>query len=130
VTSLLRYEAPELHPIGDDDVAEAAGAVARTLETASRGIIYEHRPASPAAGRLAAALTTVLREAGKGQPASFDRDAAVVLERVERAVRQRRTEEPSNRRAWLELAARVFTAESTQESIDVGGREAPRLIVP
>ena len=37
----------------DDDVAEAAAALAATFETASRGVIYEHRPASLPAERLA-----------------------------------------------------------------------------
>src|SRR5262249_56811226 len=45
-TFLVRYEAPELQPLIDADVAEAMGALAATFETASRGGIYEHRPAS------------------------------------------------------------------------------------
>ena len=31
----------------DSDVADAAAAVAATLETAARGVIYEHPPQSP-----------------------------------------------------------------------------------
>src|SRR5690242_11339232 len=41
---LDRYEPPELQPIVDDDVAETAAALASTFETASRGVIYQHRP--------------------------------------------------------------------------------------
>ena len=51
-TFLARYEAPELQPLIDDDVAEAMAALAATFETASRGVIYEHRPASLPAERL------------------------------------------------------------------------------
>ena len=53
---LARYEAPELQAPLDDDVAEAMGSLAATFETASRGLIYDHRPASVLAERLTAAL--------------------------------------------------------------------------
>src|SRR5262245_7595452 len=38
---LLKYRAPELQPLVDDDIAEAMAAVAATYETASRGRSYE-----------------------------------------------------------------------------------------
>ena len=63
-TFLIRYEPPELQALLDDDVAEAADALAATFETASRGVIYEHRPASLPAERLAAALKA---DAGQAQ---------------------------------------------------------------
>ena len=74
----------------------------RTLETASRGLIYDHRPASVLAERLATTLKPVLAEAGQGAGSSFERDAAVVLRRLEEAVRAsalsiRRTV----RRSWI-----------------------------
>src|SRR6266487_4501371 len=62
---LLDYQPPELQPLIDDDVAEAAAALASTFETASRGVIYEHRPASLPAERLTAALKPLIVEAGK-----------------------------------------------------------------
>ena len=62
---LAGYQAPELHAPMDDDVAEAIGALAATFETASRGLIYEHRPASVLAERLTTALKPVLAEAGR-----------------------------------------------------------------
>ena len=46
LTFLVRYQPPELQPLNDDDVLDAAAALAATFETASRGVIYEHRPAS------------------------------------------------------------------------------------
>ena len=88
-TFLVRYEPPELQPLIDDDVAEAAAALAATFETASRGVIYEHRPASLPAERLATALKPVLAEAGKGAGRLSSVTPAVVLRRVEEAVRER-----------------------------------------
>ena len=40
-TFLQRYEPSELQPLIDEDVAEAAAALAATAETASRGLIYD-----------------------------------------------------------------------------------------
>ena len=71
------YEPPDLQPLIDDDVAEAAAALASTFETASRGVIYEHRPASLAGRAPGRRLKPMLAEAGKaparpsnGTPAS------------------------------------------------------------
>ena len=41
-----RFRPEALQKLVDDDIAQAAGALASTLETASKGIVYEHRPAS------------------------------------------------------------------------------------
>lgn len=127
-TFLVRYQPPELQPLIDDDVAEAAAALAATFETASRGVIYEHRPASLPAERLAQALKPLLAEAGKGAGSAFERDAAAALRRIEQAVRDVRAVEPGNRRALLDLLGRIIRttgadAESRPEA------EPPRLIV-
>ena len=66
-TFLVRYQAPELLTLLDDDVAEAMSALAATFDTASRGLIYDHRPASVLAERLTTALKPVLAEAGEGE---------------------------------------------------------------
>ena len=58
------YTSAGLQPLIDDDVAEAGAALAATLETSARGVIYEHRPASLPAERLVASLKPLLAEAG------------------------------------------------------------------
>jgi hypothetical protein len=55
---------------------------AGTFETATRGLLFDHRPSSLPAERLAAALEPAILEAGQGAGSSFERDAAVVLRRV------------------------------------------------
>jgi hypothetical protein len=112
---LARYQAPELQTPIDEDVAEAMGALAATFETASRGLIYNHRPASVLAERLTTALKPVLAEAGKGAGSSFERDAAVVLRRLEEAVRDIRALEAGNREAFLDLLRRVITLDRPVE---------------
>src|SRR5258705_7575884 len=59
--SLISRHTPEgFTRLLDDDVAEAAASVAATLETAARGVIYEHAAQSLPAPRLAPAMTTML----------------------------------------------------------------------
>jgi hypothetical protein len=127
-TFLAGYQPPEFQTLVDDDVIEAAAALAATFETAARGVIYEHRPASLPAERLAARLKPLLAEAGKGGGSAFERDAAVVLRRIaEAATSVRGTAE--NGRGFLDLVARVMVekqAERTSES----AADTPRLIVP
>jgi len=130
-TFLVRYEPPELQRPVDDDVADALGALAATYETASRGVIYEHRPASLAAAQLMNALKPVLAEAGKGAGTPFERDVVTVLRRVSESVTKVRAIETGNVRAFLDLLGRVI-----QSKDDHAGPEAaappdePRLIVP
>ena len=119
-TCLAHYEAPELQPIVDDDVAEAASALAATYETARRGVIYEHRPASLPASRLMTSLKDVLAEVGKDGGAAFEHEAALVLRRVEEAARGVRAADPENRRALLDLLGRNMTKRA--EPQDAGDR--------
>jgi hypothetical protein len=142
-TFIARYQAPQLQPLVDDDIVEAAAALAATFETAARGVIYEHRPASLPAERLAAALRPRLAEAGAGGGSAFERDAASVLRRLEETAREVRASDQENRRAYLDLLDRVLR--KTDEApapgdpgnpgkVDgrdsTGGEDAPRLIVP
>jgi len=111
-TFIAGYQPAELQALIDDDVTEAMGALASTYETAVRGVIYDHRPASLPADRLSAALRPVLAEAGKNLGTAFERDAAVVLRRVAEAVRDVRAtstgEHADSRRGYLELLSRVI----------------------
>jgi hypothetical protein len=125
-----RYDPSELQPLVDDDLGEAAAALAATFETAARGVIYEHRPTSPPAARLASALKTVIAEAGQHGGSAFERDAAVVLRRIEEAAREAKAAEPTNRRAYIDQLARLLTAEKDSEAAEETAGRTPRLIVP
>ena len=124
---LLRYQPPELQLLIDEDVIDAAASLAATSETAARGVIYEHRPASPPAERLVAALKPLLAKAGQGGGTPFERDAAVVLRRIEEAAREARAVDRENRRAFLDLLGRVIPEREEEEP---PSSASPRLIVP
>jgi hypothetical protein len=127
---LARYEPPELQQVLDDDIGAAAAALASTFETAARGVIYEHRPASPPAERLAAALKPILLEAGQHGGTAFERDAAVVLRRIEEAVRDVRVIGTGERRGFLDLVGRVIRTTDASPKAEGPDVETPRLIVP
>jgi len=98
-----------LQPFIDEDVAEAMQSLAATYETAVRGVIYEHRPASIPAQRLVAGLKPLLEEAGKSGGTAFERDAAVVMRRLAQAVADVRGAAPDGPRVFLHLLERIFS---------------------
>jgi hypothetical protein len=129
-TFLARYEPPEFQVPVDNDVSEAMSALAATFETASHGLIYDHRPASVLAERLTTALRPLLAEAAQGAGSAFNRDAVVVLRRLEQAVMDVRALDRANRQPFLDLLRRVITADAVDAGGAQGSPDPPRLIVP
>ena len=86
---LLRHAAQAVPAVLDPDVAEGAAAVAATLETARKGVIYEHEPEAVPARRLAAAWRQALRALAPpaAQIARLEEDAAAALRKVEKGAR-------------------------------------------
>lgn len=85
-----RHRRDALPALVDATVAEAAAALAATLETAGRGIIYEHQapglPAQRLLGDLRSTLDAVVREAGP----AMERHVATALRRLEQGARTAR----------------------------------------
>ncbi len=126
---LVGYRPSGLHTVNDEDVAEAMRSMASTFETAARGVIYEHRSASAPAAELVAGLRPLLEKAGGNAGTAFERDAAVVLRRIESGVEVAHKSQPDNARAFLELLTRVMRQDGRPEQ-QATPEEAPRLIVP
>jgi hypothetical protein len=112
----------------DDDVAEAAASVAGTLETAARGVIYEHPARSLPAQRLAAELTAFLGEIRQQGAKVFDGEAAVVLRAIERGAREARGRADGGDVAYLTVMARLLHLNQAAEAAPAPAR--PSLIVP
>ena len=115
-----RFRPDALQKLVDDDVAQAAGALASTLETAAKGILYEHHPASAVAARLRMDLKGVVDEIVKNAGSALERDAAIALRRIEHA-------------AQMMAAARANTNEFQQLLVRVlapppGGEEHPESL--
>jgi hypothetical protein len=106
----LRHAAAAVPRLIDQDVADAAEAVAATLETARKGVIYEHQAASLPAQRLSAELRDAFAALSPepSQVARIERDAAVALRRLERAARTARAELPGDEApVFINLARRM-----------------------
>ena len=110
----------------DDDVAEAASSVASTLETAARGVIFEHTAQSLPAQRLAAEMKTMLAEMRQQGATVYDREVAIVLRAIERGARETRKAEPGDA-AYLTLMARLLRR---NRSTAPPAAEQPSLIIP
>jgi hypothetical protein len=130
ITFLARYEAPELQPLIDDDIAQSMAALAGTFETASRGVIYEHRPRSLSAERVVSGLKPLLTEAGQTGGTPFQRDAGVVLRRLETAAAEVMRENAGNRRAFLDMLGRFTRQADNEAAATEPPDETPRVIIP
>lgn len=112
--------------LNDDDVAEAAGAAAATLETAARGVIYEHSAQSPIAQRLSRELGGLLEEMRKQGATVYDREAAIVLRAIEQGAREARQAAGGEATAYLSLVARLLHVNrAAPAQADPGGPGAP-----
>jgi hypothetical protein len=87
-SAIARHTPDGLARLLDVDVADAAGAVAATLETASRGVIYEHAAQSLPGQKLARELMAMLEEIRKQGARVFDHEAAVTLRAIETGARE------------------------------------------
>ena len=89
-SATVKHAEGALPKLRDEDIAEAASAAASTLETARKGIIYEHQAVSVPAQRLTLELGKVVADLSAqagSQQARLERDAAVALRRLEQGAR-------------------------------------------
>ncbi len=110
----------------DADVALAAAALAGSLETASKGLIFEEATGSVVAEGLRRALKGAIDELIKGAGSRAEREVAAVLRGIERGARHDGGHIPDGETAYLDLVARVFhqKAGKPQEP------SKPRIVLP
>ena len=84
---IARHRPDGLAPLVDSDVADAAASVAATLETAARGVIYDHTPQSTVARKLADEITVLLQQIRQEGASVHDREAAITLRAIEQGAR-------------------------------------------
>jgi hypothetical protein len=115
----------------DDDVADAAAAAAATLETAARGVIYEHTAQSLPAQRLATELKELLAQMREQGAKIFDSEAAVALRATERGARETRTRADGGDVAYLQLTTRLLKLNrGARGDAATAARPTTSLIVP
>jgi len=84
---ITRFRPEGLMTLGDSDVADAAAAMAGTLEAADRGVIAELPGNNPVSEGLRRRIDGFLAEIGKRGGPGFGRQAAEVLRGIERGAR-------------------------------------------
>ena len=92
----------------DADLQEAAAALAATAETAQRGVLYEHQPASPVAARLARAMSAPLAEAADAGVQRLDASTAAAMRRIELSVKEFRQSGGPAPDAYFDFLGRVL----------------------
>src|SRR5687768_9858251 len=80
---IARSKPDGLARLTDDDVAEAAAACASTIETAARGVLYDHMPTTLPAQKLAGEFRALLVEVRQQGATVYDREAAIALRAIE-----------------------------------------------
>jgi hypothetical protein len=114
-SALARHRPDGLTRLVDADVADAAAALASTLETAARGVIYEHTVSSPPGQALVSALKALLAQIREQGARVFDAEAAIVLRAIEQGARTLRKPEERDT-AYLELTARLLEGAAAAEA--------------
>jgi hypothetical protein len=117
-TAIARHQPEGFARLADADVAEAADALAGTLETAARGVIYEQVPSSLPAQRLARELQTLLADMRTQGATVYDREAAITLRAIAQSAREARDAGSD----YLALMGRLLRMNLSQES--AGGPDA------
>ena len=120
-------------PVDDHVVRDTAQALAATYDTASKGIIYEHRASSLSAERLSRELKPLLEGQDGQGPVASERDLTEVLQRVQRAATEASSALDGGNRAYLDLIGRVIRSSSVGDTTAAAGEatdESPRVIIP
>lgn len=105
---VLSYKPDGLVRLTDADVSQATGALAASLETSSKGLIFEESAASVPAEGLRRAIKPMLDEITKNGGSRVEREAAFVLRGMERGARHEGGHIPDGDTSYLELVGRVF----------------------
>lgn len=106
--AIARFEPPGFSRVVDADIADAAGALASTLEIAGRGVLYEHQTQSVVADALRREIKTLLEQVGREGGSRFEREAAEVLRGIERGARHEAPGIGPGPQDYLALVARVL----------------------
>lgn len=132
-TVIARHTPEGFARLNDDDVADAAAAVAATLETSARGVIYEHAAQSPLAQRLGTELTAVLEEMRQHGATVYDGEAAIVLRAIEQGARETRSRAGAGATAYLDLVGRLLQLNRAPQGTAAGAspaKPASSIVLP
>ena len=114
-TLIARHKPQGFTRLVDSDIAEAAGSLAATLETAARGVIYDREPQAPSARALSAEMKAMLAEMREQGGVVYDSETATVLRAIEQGA-QALKEPGEGDAANMDLIARLLQFSATPQS--------------
>ena len=126
---VLSYKPEGLARLVDTDVALASGALAGSLESASKGVIFEEATASVVAEGLRRAMRPVLDEITKNSGSRAEREVAIVLRAMERGAKHEGGHIPEGDASYLDLVGRVFQQRPSPQGGSGGTKPSSPLIV-
>ena len=128
---VLSYKPDGLARLTDADVAEATGALAASLETSSKGLIFEEPAASVPAEGLRRAIKPMLEEITKNGGSRAEREVALVLRGMERGARHEGGHISDGDTSYLELVGRVFQQRpKTPQTTSLRNAVKPLILMP
>ena len=107
-SAIARHAPQGFTRLVDEDIEQAAGSVAATLETAARGLIYEHSAASLPAQRLATELIALLTQIRSQGGTVSDAEAAIALRAIEQGARDAKKTGDGTDTSYGALIARLL----------------------
>jgi hypothetical protein len=128
-SAIARHTPQGFARLVDDDIEQAAGATAATLETAARGVIYEHSAASLPARRLATELTLLLEQIRAQGGTASDAEAAIALRAIEHGARDAKKAGDATGTSYASLIARLLQVRRGS-ALPQPAKPASTLIVP
>jgi hypothetical protein len=107
-TMVVRHKPAGLTSLVDLDVAQAAAALATSLESASKGVIYDEAANAPVAEGLRRELRPVVDELTKVGGSRAEREVAALLRGIERGARHEVRAVGDSPTSYLELLTRLL----------------------
>jgi hypothetical protein len=130
-TAIARHTPHGFARLVDEDIEQATGAVAATLETAARGVIYEHNAASLPGQRLATELTSLLAQIRSQGGTVSDAEAAIALRAIEQGARDAKKTGDGTATSYASLIGRLLRVRRAQgQGPKEAAKAASPLIVP
>jgi hypothetical protein len=124
---IARTQPDGLARLTDEDVAEAASACAATIETAAKGVLYEHSPATLPAQKLTGEFRALLAQVREHGATVYDREAAIALRAIERGARS--LTRPGEPATYLALMGRLLQVNKAAEQAEVAAGVRPGSII-
>jgi hypothetical protein len=128
-TLIARHVPEGFARLVDEDVADAAGALASTFETAARGVIYEHPPQSIVAQRLIGEIKTMLAQMKETGATMYDHEVAVTLRAIAQGAREIPKALPGDA-SYLQLIARLLQVNTIAQVAKAEQKPVSSLIIP